>query len=96
MTETSDLGWLLSPVMVSRKIVEDKRISAKAKGVLLYLLSFPNGCSISREKVKEGLGVGAAGLTSAVNELVGAGYIKRHRRRGADGKVQPYEYEILA
>lgn len=80
-------------VMISREMAQDKSISPKAKGVLLYLLSLPKDWKIYHSQLQEGLGVGEEYLNSSLEELISSGYAERTRKR-VKGIYQPYHYKI--
>ena len=56
--------------------IEDKSISPKAKGVLLYLLSLPRDSKINNDQLAKGLGVGAYYANSCIQELIHADYVE--------------------
>jgi hypothetical protein len=80
-------------VMISREMAQDKSISPKAKGVLLYLLSLPKDWKIFHSQLQNGLGVGEDYINSAMDELIANGYAERTRER-VKGIFQPYKYKI--
>lgn len=80
-------------VMISREMAQDKSISPKAKGVLLYLLSLPSDWKIYHSQLQDGLGVGEDYINSALEELIISGYADRTRER-VKGVFQPYNYTI--
>lgn len=80
-------------VMISREMAQDKSISPKAKGVLLYILSLPDDWKIYHSQLQEGLGIGEDYLNSAIEELINAGYAERTREK-VKGMFQPYRYKI--
>jgi hypothetical protein len=80
-------------VMISREMAQDKSISPKARGVLLYLLSLPSDWKIYHSQLQDGLGVGESYVNSAMDEIVKNGYADRSRQR-VKGVFQPYKYII--
>lgn len=80
-------------VMISREMAQDKSISPKAKGVLLYLFSLPADWQIYHSQLQKGLGVGEDYVNSAMDELLKNGYAERTRTR-INGTYQPYTYKI--
>ena len=79
--------------MVSRAMAQDKSISPKAKGVLLYLLSLPSDWQIYHSQLQKALDIGEDYLNSAFDELLKAGYAERFREK-VKGVYQPYRYKI--
>lgn len=80
-------------VMISREMAQDKSISPKAKGVLLYILSLPSDWKIYHSQLQDGLGIGEDYLNSSLEELIKAGYVDRSRAK-INGIFQPYKYII--
>lgn len=80
-------------VMISREMAQDKSISPKAKGVLLYLLSLPTDWKIYHSQLQDGLGVGEDYINSSMDELLKSGYAERTRGR-VNGQFQAYQYII--
>ncbi len=80
-------------VMIAREMAQDKTISPKAKGVLLYLLSLPSDWKIYHSQLQDGLGVGEDYINSAMDELLAQGYADRSREK-VKGKFQAYKYKI--
>jgi hypothetical protein len=80
-------------VQISREMAQDKSISPKAKGVLLYLLSLPDDWKVYHSQLQRGLGIGEDYLNSAMDELLNAGYAERTREK-VKGLFQPYQYTI--
>jgi len=80
-------------VQVSRALIQDKSISPKAKGVLIYLLSLPRDWKVYHSQLQDGLNIGEDYLNSAMEELIEAGYADRSRER-VKGVFQPYRYKF--
>jgi hypothetical protein len=82
-------------VQIRREIFEDLEISAKAKGLLGYILTRPDkkGWTICHCQLQKAMNMGEDALNSALNELIKAGYARRSRQR-FNGQFQPYKYEI--
>lgn len=72
--------------IVSNNIINDKRLSWKAKGVFSYLYSKPDDWDFSSARMKEDSSDGRDLLLSALKELETAGYLKRHKL--PSGKVE--------
>lgn len=71
--------------IVSNVALEDPRLSFQAKGLLVYLLSKPDGWSVSREHLAT---VGPNGISSVraiLTELEQCGYLTRTRKAGEHG-----------
>ncbi len=61
-------------VMISKKMLRDKALSPKAKGILCFLLSLPDTWKVHPRHLAESLGVGKDLVYAVLNELLIAGY----------------------
>lgn len=78
---------------IPNSIVNDREISAKAKGVLLYLASKPDTWRFFMEDIRNHFTDGATAIQSAVKELEKAGYLTRKRVSDtATGKWAGYDW----
>ena len=66
-------------VTVRNRTVRDKRLSFKARGVLIYLLSLPDDATVNREQLAAASPDGVWSIRSALAELSEAGYLE-HRQ----------------
>lgn len=78
---------------ISNVVLQDKDISHKARGVLVYLLSKPSEWETRREDLITEHD-GEASIRAAIYELRTAGYIKLESRRNEAGKVVRWEYSV--
>jgi hypothetical protein len=81
-------------LMCAADIVDDDRLSAKAKGVATYLLSKPPDWTIHVEEVASSFDDGPDTIRSALSELEDAGYVDREQLRGDDGRFAGTEYTV--
>ncbi|MGS0654904.1 conserved phage C-terminal domain-containing protein [Staphylococcus arlettae] len=81
-------------VLVHKTFIYDDQLSARAKGILLYLLSRPNDWQIYTSEVQKHMKDGVKSVNSAVNELIRVGYIKRTLKRSEKGTFKGYEYLV--
>lgn len=80
-------------VMVDVEVVNDKRLSWKAKGILFYLLSKPDGWKvIVKDIINHGQG-GKHTVYSALNELKACGYYRKFPVREG-GKITHWQSVI--
>jgi hypothetical protein len=79
---------------VSNDMVLDERLSWKAKGVLLYMLSKPDDWQFYLHEILKHGRDKVDGVRSAIIELENNGYIERKRKRDSQGKLRQYEYNI--
>lgn len=77
--------------MVSNTLVRDRRVSPKAKGVALWLLSHSREYRFSTARIAEQLGVGQDQVKTALKELEEFGYLERVELRDG-GRVVGMEY----
>ena len=72
--------------IVDNKVIEDKRLSFKARGLLIYMLSKPDDWKFyTDELAKRSSKDGVSTIKSALNEIENAGYLTRkqeHRKNG--------------
>lgn len=81
-------------VMIDNRVINDPRLSWKAKGILVYLLSKPNDWKVWVEDIQNrGTDRGAA-IRAALKELIQCGYAKRARVCGPDGRVVDWSITI--
>lgn len=83
-------------VMLNKACLNDDSISWKAKGLHSYLLSLPDDWQIYVEDLKNRSKDGRDATSSAINELIKMGYIKRTaRKHEQSGKfVGGFDYEV--
>ena len=79
-------------VMINKEFLNDERLSAKAKGILTYLLSLPDDWKIYGEEITTHFADGVKSINSGIKELIKYGYIIRHQLRGEKGQFLNYEY----
>jgi len=77
-------------LIVQNAVVRDRRLSYRARGVLLTILSFPDYWSTSSEALAamapDTRGNGKAALNAAKRELIDAGYMIVERNQNALGQ----------
>jgi hypothetical protein len=81
-------------VMIDRRIIDNKDLSFKAKGILTYLLSRPDGWEVNLVDLANRGTEGLSAIKSGVKELKDAGYIKHSRIRSATGKLGTVIWEV--
>lgn len=81
-------------VQVDKGFVNDPNITAKAKGILLYLLSKPDGWKIYEKDIVNHMKDGKDSIKSGIKELEEVGYITRERVRNKDGSFSGYNYTV--
>ena len=85
-------------VMVDRRTIDNDKLSFKAKGILTYLLSRPDGWEVNLVDLSKRGTDGLASIKSGVKELKDAGYLKhagtRNSVTGHFGTVIWEVYEV--
>lgn len=81
-------------VLVNKCFIYDKKISFKAKGILMYCLSRPDNWQFYEEEISNNSVEGISSVKSGLKELRDKGYIVRKRKRDTSGKFKGYEYFI--
>ena len=72
--------------IVDNNVIEDKRLSFKARGLLIYMLSKPDDWKFfTDELVKRSDKDGLSSIRSALQEIEKAGYLTRKRERSSKG-----------
>ena len=79
-------------VIMHKGFLKDPNLSAKAKGVMAYILSLPDDWQIRIEELATHFTDGRDSIRKAINELEKAGYIEKVRVRGDNGKFKGWEY----
>lgn len=72
-------------VQVENSTVRDPRLSLKATGLLVYLISLPQGSAIGSRVISQKKPEGRSAIMSAFKELRDYGYVSQQKTRKADG-----------
>lgn len=81
-------------VMIPNEMLEDTRLSWKAKGLLAYLLSKPDGWKVWEADLMAHAKDARDSVRSAVQELIKTGYVTRERKQREDGRFAGYDYAV--
>lgn len=81
-------------VQIDKSIVDDPKITWKAKGILIYLLAKPDDWEVYAADIVKHAIDGRDAVYSGLNELIAAGYIGRTDVRGEAGKFCGKIYEV--
>jgi hypothetical protein len=81
---------------IDNKVLGDSRLSWKAKGVLVYLLSKPNDWQVQITDIVNHSPDGESSVRSAIDELMELGYIKREKQQSKNvhGQWLSYDYTV--
>lgn len=82
-------------VMINKTFVHDERLSYKAKGILLYLLSRPDDWQVYEIEIMKHAKDGRDSVRGGIKELIEAGYIDRAQKRDENGKFVGYNYDVF-
>ena len=81
--------------VISNAALRDPRLSCKACGLLVRMLSLPDGWNFSIRGLASMYKDGKAAVDTALKELEEAGYLRRTRTRDANGRLSDVEYTIM-
>ena len=79
---------------IDNRVIDNCRLSAKAKWILLYLLNRPPGWTLIIKDIGNRLKDGRDAVRSALDELEKEGYLVRGRGRNALGRWDEYDYKV--
>ncbi len=82
MSDNSDVEFCL----VSKELLEDRLVSAKAKAMYALLCSCPEGSDRSIKSLAAKLDMRRETASRLISELEDYGYVERTRIRAPDGK----------
>lgn len=85
-------GRKLRFTIIDNRILEDERLSLKAKGILSYLLSRPDNWQVSDAHLATIGPDGEASVRSALKEIEDTGYLVRVRSQGERGRFEWTSY----
>jgi hypothetical protein len=78
---------------ISNTMLEDDRLSWRAKGLLCYMLSRPDNWKINKTDLYRKATEGRDAMTNALKELKELGYLHIHRNVGENGQVDGWVWE---
>ena len=81
-------------VSVPNQIIEDDRLTWKAKGIFTQLMSMENGSNISINLLTYFSSDGKTSVRSGIQELIKYGYLERHRIIDSGGYNGGWKYVI--
>ncbi len=90
MSDDPDIEYCL----VSKELIEDRMVSAKAKAMYALLCSFPQGTNYSLSILAEKLNMRRETAARLIKELEELGYIESSRARGTGGRTVYVDYQI--
>ena len=81
--------------VIDNTFIKDKTLSAKAKGIMCYLLSLPDDWKIYLSELENNFTDGKTSISSGIKELMEHGYLKRERLHDEQGKFDGYTYQVI-
>ena len=82
-------------LIMNKTVLNDSRLSLKAKGLLCYLLSKPDNWYINTNDIIHSSSNGRESVWSGINELVKFGYMYKHQFRNNNGSFHNYNYLVF-
>ena len=80
--------------VIANSVFKDRRLSAKAKGILVEMLSLPENWDYTLKGLTTLFSDGIDSIRQGIKELEENGYILRERKRDARGRLGGMEYVI--
>jgi hypothetical protein len=81
--------------VIDNTILKDPRVSWKAKGLFVYLLSLPEDWRIYLSELEQHAKDGKDSLRAAIKELAALGYIRQERQKNERGQFDGWRYEVI-
>ena len=81
-------------VRLNKKFLESNQLSAKAKGILAYLLSRPDDWKICLKQLMKVFADGEVAIRSGLKELKDAGYLVKAAIRDRSGKITGWRTDV--
>jgi len=81
-------------VLIRKYFINDKSLSLKAKGIMTYLLSKPDGWHVQVTDLVNQNADGEKAIRSGIKELKDAGYMVPVVNRDETGKIIKYDYDV--
>jgi hypothetical protein len=81
-------------VMIDKRIIDNVELSFKAKGILVYLLSRPDGWEVNLVDLTNRSTEGLSAIKSGCKELKEMGYLKHAGIRRTDGRFETVIWEV--
>ncbi len=82
-------------LIMNKTVLEDRRLSLKAKGLCCYLLSKPDNWYVNTNEIVSNNSNGIKSIWSSIKELVKFGYMYKHQFRSDNGQFHNYNYLIF-
>lgn len=81
-------------VQLDKHFIEDNSLTFKAKGILSYILSKPDGWQVRIKDLVNHTADGKGAVSSGLEELMLKGYVFKFQERGEGGQFGDWVYEV--
>jgi len=81
-------------VMVDKVWINNPNLSAKAKGILLYLLSKPDDWIVYESDITNHMRDGLKSIKAGIKELMDQHHLHRMKVRDSSGRFRGYDYTV--
>ena len=81
--------------VIDNQVLQDKRLSWKAQGLLTYLLSLPDSWQINTKHLSKERSDGKDSTLSGLKELEALGYVKKICVRDDRGRILRWENQVF-
>lgn len=82
-------------VMINKMAITNPKLSMKAKGLFAYFMTLPDDWEVYQKELVKHFTDGKASVAAAILELQNAGYVKKEKIRGKDGKWTGWAFQIF-
>jgi hypothetical protein len=82
-------------VVMDKRVLQDERLSLKARGLMCFFLSLPDDWSVHFDELVRHFPDGRFSVRSAILELKRLGYVKVIPSRNERGIIRGWEYHIF-
>lgn len=79
---------------IDKYLINDATIDFKAKGILTYILSKPDGWKVRMNDLVNHTKEGERSVRNGMKSLEDVGYIRKYPIKGEQGKIQEWVYEV--
>ncbi|WP_079475594.1 DnaD domain protein [Marinococcus halophilus] len=79
---------------IDKYLINDSTIDFKAKGILTYILSKPDGWKVRMNDLVNHTKEGERSVRNGMKLLEDVGYIRKYPIKGEQGKIQEWVYEV--
>jgi len=80
--------------IIHKEFLQDNSLSAKAKGVMAYMLSLPENSKITIDELTKHFKDGRDGIRTAIKELEERGYLTKKKIKDNKGRFTGVQYQI--